>query len=234
MSIARISTVTLYHLAFFRPVLGEGSTASSNNILTDGGVRLGEIRFRSRLRVRAISPKLCFRSLFLAKWLKLRRYRHFDLPVNDDFVSNVMQPNFVAQHSFSPLIGYVKSEKRYKKSTKQTILKSRSIMYASHRDACIFAWYNRLLNSSLESYYARLDLNSCVLAYRALGKANFDFATDAYAFSTANGPVDILAFDVTGFFDNLDHKRLKTKLKQVLGVSELSVDWYKVLRNVTR
>jgi hypothetical protein len=43
-----------------------------------------------------------------------------------------------------------------------------------------------------------------------------------------------MCFDVTGFFDNLDHKRLKDRLKWVLGCDELDADWYAVLRSVTR
>lgn len=45
--------------------------------------------------------------------------------------------------------------------------------------------------------------------------------------------MEILAFDITGFFDNLCHRRLKARLKEVLGVRELSKDWYKVFRSVT-
>mgnify|MGYP001465053056 CR=1 FL=1 len=45
--------------------------------------------------------------------------------------------------------------------------------------------------------------------------------------------MDILAFDVTGFFDNLDHCRLKARLKEVLGFGELPSDWYKVFRAIT-
>ena len=44
----------------------------------------------------------------------------------------------------------------------------------------------------------------------------------------------MLCFDVTGFFDNLDHGILKCRPKGLLGVSELSSDWYAVFRHVTR
>ena len=44
----------------------------------------------------------------------------------------------------------------------------------------------------------------------------------------------ILAFDVTGFFDNLDHGLLKKRLKALLRVTELTDDWHKVFRAITR
>jgi RNA-directed DNA polymerase len=47
-------------------------------------------------------------------------------------------------------------------------------------------------------------------------------------------PCVVLCFDITGFFDNLDHKILKVRLKQLLGVSELPKDWYAVFRHVTK
>ncbi len=47
-------------------------------------------------------------------------------------------------------------------------------------------------------------------------------------------PCTVLCFDITGFFDNLNHQILKERLKRVLGVSELSPDWYAVFRAVSR
>jgi hypothetical protein len=43
-----------------------------------------------------------------------------------------------------------------------------------------------------------------------------------------------MAFDVSSFFDNLDHGLLKARLKRILAVTSLPEDWLKVLRTVTR
>lgn len=107
-------------------------------------------------------------------------------------------------------------------------------MYASHRDACVLSFYSATLASRLEAYYAGLNLSDCALAYRKTGLGNYDFAAEAFAYAKANAPVMILAFDVTGFFDNLDHKLLKQRLCRLLGVSKLSDDWYYVFRAMTR
>lgn len=181
-----------------------------------------------------MSPELCFQGENLVHWFKARGYRHFDRPVNSEFGNLIQSPEFVAKHSFSPFLQYVKEEKRYKRQEHKTIAKERVIMYASHKDACILTWYAHCLNARLEEFYAQQGLSDCVIAYRALGKGNYDFAAEAHTFAKIYAPVDILAFDITGFFDNLSHSLLKTRLKTILDVETLSSDWYKVYRAVTR
>lgn len=174
-------------------------------------------------------------------WFRPRGYMHVDAPVGEDFVKQVIDPDFVAQHPFSPLIHYEKVEKRYKKTGeppdpkhRKIDEKKRSIRYASHRDACILAYYSWQLVQCLDNFYTDHDLQDNVIAYRGLGKANYDFASDALEFAKTHSPVVILALDVTGFFDNLDHGLVKSRLKGLLGVEELPPEWYQVYRAVTR
>lgn len=108
----------------------------------------------------------------MTDWFRPRRYRHFDRPVCEKFAEKVQQPSFVSAHSFSPFIFYQKSEKRYKRRERSTVIKERPIMYASHRDACVFSWYANQIGTCLEKLYDHQDTCDCVLAYRALGKAN--------------------------------------------------------------
>lgn len=171
-------------------------------------------------------------------WLKPRRYRHFDLPVNDAFAQKAMNSAVVSRHAFSPLIHYTKTETRYKKCPKtglRTITqKKRPIKYAAHRDACILSYYAHQINQALDARYKAMGISDNVIAYRALARGNYDFAAEAMAYIQAEAPVVILAFDITSFFDTLDHGLLKQRLKSLLGVHELSDDWYKVFRSVTR
>lgn len=169
-----------------------------------------------------------------ADWFKPRKYRHFDRPVGVSFLSKAMDPIYVGGHSFSPLIHYRDETKRYRPKEHKTTPKPRPLMYTSHRDSAILSWYSRQLVLLLEEYYKATGLSECAIAYRALGKANYDFAAEAHSFAVANSPCAILAFDVTGFFDNLSHIKLKARLKQLLGVDELPADWYNVFRAVTR
>lgn len=167
-------------------------------------------------------------------WFKARHYKHFDVQVDAKFADgDASNPAFVATHDWLPLIHYVKREKRYKPKDGRTVYKDRDIMYASHRDACILGRYANCLSNSLEEYYSMYGLREHVIAYRKLGKSNYAFSADAYRFSQLNSPCIVLCFDITGFFDHLDHSIIKDRLKRVLGLNELPVDWYKVFRHVT-
>jgi hypothetical protein len=166
-------------------------------------------------------------------WLRRRGYRHFDSPVGERFVPKAIDPAFVASHDWSPLISYTKRVKRYKPTKNKTQFKDRPIMYASHRDACILAYYAEQLGQRLDAVYNEIGLHESVIAYRKLGKSNYHFAGDALAYVRAHAPCVVKCFDVTGFFDNLDHRLLKRALADVLGYDELPRDWYAVFRHVT-
>ncbi|MHB0704170.1 reverse transcriptase/maturase family protein [Roseomonas mucosa] len=166
-------------------------------------------------------------------WYRKRRYKHFDHPVSDRFIHLATEVGFAQKHAFSPLIKYLREQKRYKRAEKQTVIKIRPIMYASHRDACILSYYASLLNVYLDKRYDDTNISESVIAYRALGRANYHFAADAYHFAKENSPVKILAFDVTGFFDNLDHLLLKNRLKNLLSVDKLNGDWYAIYKYMT-
>ena len=171
-------------------------------------------------------------------WFKRRRYRHFDRPVGIDFAQEAMNPDFVAKHPFSPLIHFDKPERRYKycsQSGKRVIsIKDRPIKKSSHRDACILSYYSKMLSDRLNQFYDEAGLSDSVIAYRSLGKANYDFSSEALSFAKENSPVRILAFDVTGFFDHLDHAFLKNRLKRLLGDPKLEEHWFKVFRYMTK
>ncbi|HEV3156004.1 MAG TPA: hypothetical protein VGZ00_01530, partial [Candidatus Baltobacteraceae bacterium] len=177
---------------------------------------------------------LCEKQRKPQDWFKPRGYQHLDTPVGIRFANKATQPDFVARHSFTPLIHYVKRTKRYKPENGKTEFKNRSIMYASHRDACILSCYANKLNHALNAYYTANDLSDCVIAYRKLEKANYDFAADVQVFAREKSPCVILCFDVTDFFGSLDHRLLKQRLKEILSVSTLSSDWYQIFRTVAK
>lgn len=168
------------------------------------------------------------------EWFKRRGYRHFDAPVGLSFAALAENPAFVVKHSWLPLIHYVKRIKRYKKDDGKTVYKDRDIMFASHRDACILAKYAYEAGKLLDQHYEKTKLGDHVIAYRKLGLANYDFSAKAYRFAQDHQPCVVLCFDITGFFDNLDHAVLKDRLKRLLGVKELPPDWYAVFRHVTK
>lgn len=166
-------------------------------------------------------------------WFKPRKYKHFDVPIGDDWAA-ALTPQQVAAHSWSPLLHWIKETSRYKPLEGKTVVKARDIMHASHRDACILAQYAHELTGKLDGWYAQNGLHEAVIAYRSLGKSNYNFAATAQAYVREHQSVEAMCFDVTGFFDNIDHGRLKRRLKWLLGVDELPDDWHRVLRSVTR
>jgi hypothetical protein len=177
------------------------------------------------------------------KWFRPRGYKHFDVPVGMEFAEKVYSAEFVAKHAWSPLIQFIKRTKRYKPNLSDdgrvrvkgaTVYKNRMIMFASHRDACILSKYADDISTRLNKHYVINGLENNVIAYRRLGRANYHFSSDAYNFAKAKGRCLVMCFDITGFFDNLDHFILKKRLKKILNVSELPKDWFSVFRHVTR
>ncbi len=166
-------------------------------------------------------------------WFRPRGYLHLDVPVALPFAEGLTSA-FVASHKWSPLIHYVKFEKRYKLLERKTVKKPRPIMYASHRDACILSKYSSDLAARLDAFYIDSGLNDTVVAYRSLGQSNYHFAKRVENYVRSQPSLTVMCFDVTGFFDNLDHKLLKRQLKWILGCDELPADWYSVFNMITK
>lgn len=166
-------------------------------------------------------------------WFRSRGYLHFDVPVKVEY-GLALTPESVAAHVWSPLIHYIKTEKRYKVKDRKTVPKERPIMFASHRDACILSKYSADLVARLESWYAQKGLDDTVIAYRSLGKSNYHFAKRVEDFVRSHPSLTVMCFDVTGFFDNLDHRRLKERLRATLGSENIPDDWFAVFKAVTR
>ena len=191
-------------------------------------------RVKPKPRVRASPPNSATETQQMCpEWFKMRRYRHLDLPVGSEFIEKTKNPLYVASHSFLPLLNYTKTDRKYKKDQHDVINKDRPISYASHKDACILSYYAHKLNKYLDKIYLDNNLDKNVIAYRSLGKANYDFASEVFDFCKQNAPVVVLAFDIEKFFDTLDHKLLKDRFKKILCTDKLQEDWYKIFKYVT-
>jgi RNA-directed DNA polymerase len=204
-------------------------------------VRLGGVRLVAAAANGGSGSELCPPDSATGRLMSRRRpwyqsggYKHFDISVGEGFAAKTECAGFIAKHSWLPLIGYTKRIKKYRRKDGKTVYKERPIMYASHRDSCILKRYARDLTVLLDKRYAESGLNDAVIAYRKLGKANYHFAAQAYEFAKKASPCAVLCFDITGFFDNLNHGVLKDRLKRILGVKELSKDWYAVFRAVSQ
>lgn len=180
--------------------------------------------------------RLCFLECCMAQgWYRSRNYPHFDRPVSAKFALSYVESSAnIARHSFFPFISYVATTPRYRKDDEIVVAKERVISYASHLDSHVFAYYGHLLVKRLEAIYDREACGDSVSAYRSLGKSNIDFANEAFDDITDLGSCVAKAFDITGFFDNIHHKLLKTSWARLLDESTIPDDHYSVFRAVTR
>ena len=172
-------------------------------------------------------------------------YLHFDYPVTQVELSAkkdwLLNPTLIAKHSFYPFIKVVLRKKRYafdKESGKRRKHpeghKERDICYASHHDSLIFSWYACKLDALVENKIKELKLDKNVLAYRSLGLNNVAFAKEVFDYIEVKKECVALAFDVSKFFDTLNHKKLKQAWSQLMGKISLDDDDHNVFKAMTR
>lgn len=172
-------------------------------------------------------------------WYRRRGYPHFDHPIGfKDAEILVKDPGQVSRHSFYPFIEFTiesfKVNRTGPEGKLKRIKKLRPIAYASHVDCHIYSYYSLQLASKYEQEIGRRNLQNCILAFRSLGKSNVDFAFDAFESIRQFGDCEVVALDVTGFFDNLNHALLKNAWASLLGQAQLPADHYAVFRSLTK
>ena len=171
-------------------------------------------------------------------WFKKRRYLHFDRPISLKTANRIVCcSETVSKHSFYPFLTYQISSSKIYKDEEQTIQvkpKTRPIAFASNVDSHIYAYYASKLSELYEKKLTALGLTDNVLAFRKLGKNNIDFAYQAFSDIKQLGSCTAIAFDISGFFDNLDHRILKDIWQALLNESKLPNDHYSVFKSITR
>lgn len=172
-------------------------------------------------------------------WYRQRHYAHFDRrPNREQVVRYVTDPRRVTRHGFFPFIMRPVRICHFKTDSagrRRHTHKVRPVTYAAHMDSQIHAYYAFQLNQLLEIQYQE-DFGRSVLAYRRMqpARSNIDHALDAFSDVLARREADILAIDVEGFFDGLNHAHLKKAWIELLGDSRLPDDHFAVYRSVTR
>lgn len=172
------------------------------------------------------------------EWFEPKGYLHFDQPIRQpDQIRKVVESDAeVERHAFLPFIHFQKIARKYKRDKGGFVKKPRSLSYASHVDSQIFRRYCLILMEHYEQLIASLGISDSVLAYRRRDppKCNIHFANEAFLFVEKHAPCVAMAFDVQDFFESLNHKLLKQRWKQVLGLAKLPADHYAVFSTVTR
>jgi RNA-directed DNA polymerase len=182
----------------------------------------------------------------LEGWFRPRGYSHFDYPLSFGAASRlVANPSNVENHSFLPLISFTDVKRQFRtdnsdqtipRKSRPKIVKSkkRDLRYASHHDSAIFAYYANSLQGQYEVLLKSEGLDGCVIGYRSGLGSNIDLAASAFTDIAQRGEVTALCFDIENFFPSISQSVLKSSLLQILGVKELSRDWYVVFKNVCR
>jgi len=113
--------------------------------------------------------------------------------------------------------------------------KDRPISYAAHKDSAIYAYYGQLLGAGYEVCVREHGISDCITAFReSCNRCNIDFAQEAFEWIRKYGECVALAFDIKGFFDNLDHVVLKAMWCKILKMERLPADHFAVFRSLTK
>lgn len=168
-------------------------------------------------------------------WWRRTPYRHFGPDCDLETARSVVEsPQAVARHAFWPFVRYDKRVRRFDYRAGEASFKVRSIQYPAQLDANIFAYYAEKLSALYEQRLGVLGLDDQVTAYRTLGRSNVDFAAEGFAWIRDHAPCVIFCFDVSSFFDNLDHALLKAAWCELIGEDRLPADHFAVFTAVTR
>lgn len=158
-----------------------------------------------------------------------RGYKHFDSAVSlkdaskYEFKSEACDFEKLKRHKFWPFIRVDKMTRRFTRDQEKRIVvkhKNRHLMYASHLDAVIMAFYAWILKSSYEHKIRGSLADASVIGYRKIpkttkndrGKSNIDFAFDIYQRVLRASDAVILCIDIEDFFGNINHNLLTKKV----------------------
>lgn len=170
------------------------------------------------------------------KTYKTKGYTHFDTRKEEywKYLNNIRDPKWVERHAFYPFIHYQEEKKKF--DGNELIVKSpRDIRYSSHIDRYIYEYYNDILSRKYNKYTKDNGINQASIAYRTnLNKSNIHFSRDVFKFLNSQDNAFIIVSDFSSFFDNLDHKYLKDRLKELLDVETLAKDYYKIFKSITK
>ena len=92
-----------------------------------------------------------------------------------------------------------------------------------------------MLESLYEEALRERGLHHVVTSFRRLnGQCNIHFADEAFEFIREYGACAVLASDISDFFNQIDHRTLRTSWRKLLGVELLPPDHYAVWKAITR
>lgn len=150
----------------------------------------------------------------------------------------------IASHDFLPFLKILQKTPRYKYQVEEDEFsletKIRPISFASHFDTYIYGFYAFALNLEYQDYIHQHKFQEVVLAYRTDlgGKCNIQFAKETFDLIrekfTNEDECSVIALDIKGYFDNINHELLKRMWCKIIGTPKLPQDQYKLFRSLTK
>ena len=195
-------------------------------------------------------------------WFRPKGYTHILPKISESFAASfVTNSQSVESYAFLPLIHVILKTRKFKKVDDHCLNKKRAhsyltdkgkykrnakprkIFYANHLDAQIYSYYaNEILGKEYEKVMvSESQLSDCVTAYRKIptkedpekNKCNIHFAKDVFDYINEQGNCVAIAFDISKFFDSLNHEILYKAWCELLQVSRLPKDHYNVYKSLT-
>lgn len=182
-----------------------------------------------------------------------KKYSHFDSPIDikkrkPRIKKEFLDPIHIKNHHFYPLITYYKKKIKIKYISGKKVIESwkqRMISYSSHYDSLVLSWYAFILQERYLKYANDKGFLSSSIAYRKVNikddfswvnrwASNIDLSNYVFDFILNKWECVALAFDIKGFFDNLDWEILKFKWQDVLWEWVLPQDHYHIFKSLTR
>lgn len=195
------------------------------------------------------------------EWFQPKAYTHLGkkLTLSDGIwvEQKVKDVKWVSEYCFYPLLHRAVSHRRFKRCTNgkkahfdaikyESTKKTRHIFYANHLDSAIYSYYAKvILGGKYEQVLSvKPELSECISAYRTIkvneqstkGKSNIHFAKDVFDYIKTQTECVALAFDITGFFDNINHLNLKKAWLNLLNIDDgkLPPDHFNVYQSLTK
>ncbi|TWA92895.1 reverse transcriptase (RNA-dependent DNA polymerase) [Azospirillum brasilense] len=171
----------------------------------------------------------------------LKKYPHFDPIISiEEAEALATDPERVAKHAFFPLMRYVEGWNRFAKLGQKGEAKERPIRYAARRDAYIYQRYREILSSAYERELTALGLSDNIIAYRRIpsgsgngGKCNIHFAFDAFQRIRQLDNCNVIALDISKYYESLDHSRIKEIWCRLIKSARLPRDHFQVFKSIT-
>lgn len=167
-------------------------------------------------------------------------YTHLDVKKHHtNYQVRVQNIRWVSRHGFYPFIHFQLNYDKYTNDAngeKYIKEKTRDIYYAAHIDRFIYEYYGNRLNNKYNKYMKANGISRVSTAYRNCtpGKCNIDFAKEVFEFIVKSKSAYVFIGDFSKFFDKLDHRYLKEKIKCVTGEKALDEADYAIYKNITK